>query len=294
MNKILGEDGRVNLKDILVFLDVSSAGDERLRLATRIAKGHQACLSAVFLLDDVMTGLAPGPVVPEFGLAAGSFIPGATDISLSAIVAEDAEQRFRDWLRSFGVEGDWYPLARTDMAGLISLAQTADLVIMGQVNPNARHASAWRPEEIVVACGRPVLMVPYVGSFAQVGCRVLVAWDGSREAVRAVNDALPVISAAETVTIMTVRASAKDFERDRLPMQRIIRHLARHGIAASADETLRGGVPISDLLLSRAADLSADMVVAGAYHHSPLRETLIGGVSRDLFQHMTVPMLMSH
>ena len=286
----------MNLKDILVFLDAGTASEERLWLATRIARDHQACLSAIFLLDDQAAGSPSNLGVPGFGLTAGplGLVPSAAGISPSAMLAENAEQRFRDGLRSFGVQGDWYPMDRADTAGLVTLARAADLIIIGQMNSHARLTPTWRPEEIVVACGRPVLMVPYTGSFAQVGRRVLVAWDGSREAVRALNDALPVIGAAEVVTVMTVRASAKDFERDRLSSERIVRHLARHGVTAHADETLRNGIAISDLLLSRAADLSADLIVAGAYHHSPLRETLIGGVSRDLFQHMTVPLLMSH
>jgi len=291
---MLGQEGRMKLKDILVYLDVGSAGDERLRLATRIARDHQACLSAVFLLDDQPAGSPPSPVVPGFGLAARPLTPNASDISPGAVLAESAEQQFRDWLRSFGLEGDWYPADRTGTAELVTLAQAADLIIIGQMNPNVRLTPTWRPEEIVVACGRPALMVPYTGSFTEVGRRVLVAWDGSREAVRALHDALPMMSAAETVTVMTVRASTRDFERDRPSMERIVRYLARHGIAARAEETLRAGTAISDLLLSRAADLSADLIVAGAYHHSPLRESLIGGVSRELFQHMTVPVLMSH
>jgi nucleotide-binding universal stress UspA family protein len=74
----------------------------------------------------------------------------------------------------------------------------------------------------------------------------------------------------------------------------MVHHLRRHGIAAQPEETLRGGIAISDVLLSRAADLAADLIVAGAYHHSQLREALIGGVSRELLEHMTVPVLMSH
>jgi nucleotide-binding universal stress UspA family protein len=74
----------------------------------------------------------------------------------------------------------------------------------------------------------------------------------------------------------------------------VIGHLERHGIQARAEETLRGDLTISDLLLSRAADLGADMMIAGVYHHSKLREALIGGVSRGLLRHMTVPVLMSH
>jgi nucleotide-binding universal stress UspA family protein len=205
-----------------------------------------------------------------------------------------AEQRFRDSLRISGVEGNWCSLGQADVTELVALARAADLIIIGQMDPQARPAPACRPDEVVIACGRPVLMVPYVGNYARVGHRVLVAWDGSREAARALNDALPLISAAETVTLMSVRSRIKDLNRDTQSMERIVCHLARHGIAARTEERLQYGVSISDVLLSSSVDLAADLIVAGAYHHSPLREALIGGVSRALFHHMTVPVLMSH
>jgi nucleotide-binding universal stress UspA family protein len=283
----------MNLKDILIFLDAGAAGEERLRLAMQIARDHQAYLNAAFLLDPAAS--APSSQgATGFGPAASPLIASATDILPSAMRAETAEQQFRDAVRAVRAQGDWYPIERSDTAGLIALAQAADLIIIGQVNPRARLVPAWRPEEIVIACGRPVLMVPYTGRFPQIGRRVLIAWDGSREAARALNDALPVIGAAEDVTVIAVRPRARDFERDRLSMERIVRHLARHGITARAVETVQTSTAISDVLLSSAADLSADLIVAGAYHHSPLRESVIGGVSRDLFQHMTVPVLMSH
>lgn len=262
----------MNLRDILVFLDGGAASEQRLWLATSIARQHGACLSAVFLQDDRVI-----------------------EIPRSTLPSETVRHMFRDCLRSFGGEGDWYPLDRIDTAELIALARAADLTIIGQANPYLRRsAPAWRPEKIVVACGRPVLMVPYIGSYDQVGRRVLVAWDGSREATRALNDALPVISDAETVTVMTVRARERECGRDHSALDRIIRHLTRHDMVVRAEETVRDGSAVSDMLLSRAADFAVDLIVAGASHHSAWHEALVGGVSRKLFQHMTVPVLMSH
>jgi nucleotide-binding universal stress UspA family protein len=137
-------------------------------------------------------------------------------------------------------------------------------------------------------------MVPYVGRFPEIGRRVLIAWDASRETARAINDALPVIEAADVVTVMTVCDDDKAFARVRGGTQRILRHLERHGIAAHVCETIRNGNPVSDVILSRAMDFYVDMIVAGAFQHSPLREALRGGVGRDLLKRMTVPVLMSH
>jgi nucleotide-binding universal stress UspA family protein len=282
----------VSFRDILVFLDEGGASEGRLQLATTIARDHGAYLNAVFLQNGQATGTRPRFAAPWLGLVAQTTGPVVTPLVSEPV--NDTEQQFRDCLHALDLEGDWHPLSRADTEGLITLAQSADLVIIGQVNPGARPAPTWRPDEIVVCCGRPVLMVPYIGRYTQVGRRVLVAWDSSREAVRALNDALPLIRGADEVTVMTVRARAKDLEPGGISMERVVRHLARHGIAARAVQALHLGSAISDELLSRSVDLAADLIVAGAYHHSQLRETLLGGVSRGLFQHMTLPVLMSH
>jgi nucleotide-binding universal stress UspA family protein len=284
----------MKLRDILVFLDGGSAAEGRLQLAINIARNHEACLSAVFLQNGQITASSRGHPAPWLELAAGPLIHGAIATSQSAMLADNAEEQFRERLRSLRIEGDWYAMERADAGELITLAQAADLVVIGQTKPGARKAPAWRPEEIVVCCGRPVLMVPYVGNYPKVGRRVLVAWDGSREAVRALNDALPLIRGAQEVTLLTVRARPKDLDSTNGSTGSIVRHLARHGITARPMQALHLGGAISDELLSRTVDLAADLLVAGAYHHSQLRESLIGGVSRELFQHMTLPVLMSH
>jgi nucleotide-binding universal stress UspA family protein len=283
----------MSLKDILVFLDVSPGSEGRLRLATRVAREHGASLSAVFAYDNREAAFPPGLGVARRGLIT-QLIPTMADITESAMSVDIAEQQFRECLHSLGGEGDWHQLDRADDSEVIAIARTADLIVIGQINPNSRAAATWRPQDVVAACGRPVLMVPYVGTFLQVGRRVLVAWDGSRDAVRALNDALPVIATAEQVIVMTIHARDKDVERDRSATKGIIRHLARHGIVAHVDQRLRSDTAVSDWLLSRAMDFYVDLIVAGACRHSPLRDAVIGGVSRDLFQRMTVPVLMSH
>jgi nucleotide-binding universal stress UspA family protein len=284
----------MNLKDILVFLDAGIASETRLKLAANIARDHRAHLEAAFLPSGETADFLPGIGARPFGL--GGSLPdlGTTEISRSAILAEVTEERFRNHLRSFGIEGKWHLLDRADTAELVALAQAVDLIILGQINPDVRSTPALRPEKIVVTCGRPALVIPYIGSFAQVGRRVLIAWDGSREAVRALNDALPLIGNAEAVTVMTVTARERDFERDHRSLERIVHHLALHGVIARSAITAHGGIAIFDVLLSEAVDIAADLIIAGAYHHSQIREALIGGVSRGLFQHMTVPVLMSH
>jgi nucleotide-binding universal stress UspA family protein len=294
------------LKDILVGVDPSTAGEGRLKLALNLVRAHKAHITACYIMREehaapspILAGVPvnPGPgilVAPQAGPTLGDTVP--TPISPASREAERAEQveeLFRTELRAHGLGGEWHLLSPGETAVFIDLAKSFDLTILGQLSPEIR-STGFRPDEIVIATGRPVLVVPYAGAFDTVGRRALVAWDGTREAARAANDALPLLENAEAVTVMFVGARETALEEHHPSIERMVHHLQRHGIAARAEETLHGDLRISDVLLSRAADLAVDLLVAGAYHHSQLREALVGGVSRELLDHMTVPVLMSH
>ena len=146
----------------------------------------------------------------------------------------------------------------------------------------------------MLSCGRPVLVVPYAGNFADVGRRVLVAWNGRREAARALHDAMFLLADAEAVTVIEIDPPAPGVAAPAASAAQLAAALMRRGIAAKAETETSGDIGVGDLLLSRTADLGADLIVMGAYGHSRVREFVLGGVSRDLFRHMTVPVLMSH
>ncbi len=289
------------LKDLLVCIDPTTAGDARLKLAFNLARANKAHLSGAYPLPEAQAvrggpagfGGVPGMTIAEEPVSPGGAV---SEAFREAEVADRVEHRFKDELRLAGIDGEWHILPDGDSAELIELAKSMDLTIMGQRPPSSRSdgAARFRPDDIVIATGRPILVVPYAGTFESVGKRILIGWDGTREANRALNDALPLLTNAEAVTVMFVGANERDLDQHRPALERIVGHLQRHGINATPGETLRGGLAISDILLSRAADLAADLIVTGGYHHSPLREALMGGVSRDLLDHMTVPVLMSH
>lgn len=294
------------LKDILVGVDPSTAGDGRLKLALNLVRAHKAHITACYIMraehaapSPIIPGVPVNPgagilIAPEGGPTLGDTVPTSiSPASREAERAEQVEELFRTELRAHGLGGEWHLLSPGETAVFIDLAKSFDLTILGQLSPEIR-STGFRPDEIVIATGRPVLVVPYAGAFDTVGRRALVAWDGTREAARAANDALPLLENAEAVTVMFVGARETALEEHHPSIERIVHHLQRHGIAARAEETLQGDLRISDVLLSRAADLAVDLLVAGAYHHSQLREALVGGVSRDLLDHMTVPVLMSH
>lgn len=288
------------LADILVCFDSSPAGEERLAAATRLARSSGADLLGVYPLydDSGDAALFPANAVPAPGVSLGAAAVGvmepAVEVPRGMAQGEIAAERFREMLRLNQIGGDWHMLEGGKSGELIELAKTADLVIAGQYERQGRGRTATRPEDIALACGRPVLIIPYAGSFPTIGTHVLVAWDGTREASRALHDAMPLMEKAESATVMTVVSSESDREPALVSLDRVVRHLERRGIPASAEATLRGDLGVSDVLLSRASDVGADLIVSGAYHHSPYREALFGGVTYDLLDHMTVPVLMSH
>jgi nucleotide-binding universal stress UspA family protein len=288
----------MSLKDIFVCLDPTDAGEARLRFAAALAREHRAHLSAACVLPPGIAGAPPYGGRGSMPPTAAAWLPptsaGAGTPAPGASVADIIEERFRAEVQPHAIEGDWFLFGAGESRDLVGLLAAVDLVIYGQTSPDYRLPAGYRPEDVIVPSGRPMLVVPYAGEFDVPGRRVIVAWDGSREAARALHDALPLIEKAEAVTVMAVRDDPSEFDRDRPSIERIIRHLARHGIAARREETVRGDIPIGDVLLSRAADLDVDLIVAGAYHHSQFREVLLGGASRELLDRMTVPVLMTH
>ena len=287
-------------KDLLVSVDRTSAGEGRLRLAFALARKWQAHLCAVHPRF-TQTLPAESPQFIDYGpvAAPGSGIsvhpPGLAIAAINRAAERDeaAQNLFEDELRASGIEGEWQFVEGG--AEVIELARSVDLAILGQVagEEPVVGAARFQPEEIMMSAGCPTLVVPYAGTFETVGRRVLVAWDGTREAIRATRDALPLMEGAQAVTLIHVAAHDSALGATRPALDRALGHLRHHGIAAQAEETVRGGLAVSDVLLSRAADFADYLIVAGLYHHSPLREAVLGGVSRELLAHMTVPVLLS-
>jgi nucleotide-binding universal stress UspA family protein len=172
----------------------------------------------------------------------------------------------------------------------------ADLIILGQLDPDDPWSPLLhpRPEEVALMAGRPILVVPYAGAFERVGQRVLVGWDASREATRAVSDAMPLLTAAASVTVITVDAEQSGDGHGEIPGADIALHLARHGVVAKVERTTSAGIGVGNALLSWASDMEADLLVMGAYGHSRVRELLLGGATRTVLASATSPVLMAH
>jgi nucleotide-binding universal stress UspA family protein len=170
-------------------------------------------------------------------------------------------------------------------------ARYADLSVVPQ-NKSERqdYRFAELAEDLLVSSGRPVLVIPASGAKKSIGRTVIVAWNGSREAARALADAMPLLEKARTVEVFV---AGKEDIGD-LPGADIAAHLARHKIDVKVNQSAAAGISVGDALLNRASDIGADLIVMGGYGRSRFREFVLGGVTRHILEHLTVPALMSH
>ncbi len=195
-----------------------------------------------------------------------------------------------------GIDGEWRTVASASQEvddALVDHASCADILIMAQPDPGGPAARMIGTlGRVMLQSGRPVLVVPYTGDMKTIGEHVLVAWSGTRESVRAIHDAMPLLQSAKEVRLYAVD-SKNERDSAALPGAEISASLARHGVTAITEKTTAGG-SIADTLLSRAADHGSDLLVMGGYGHSRAREYVFGGVTRQILRMMTVPVLFSH
>jgi nucleotide-binding universal stress UspA family protein len=176
-------------------------------------------------------------------------------------------------------------------AEISAAARLCDLSIVLQPEHARDTFDNTIPLEILFQSGGPVLVLPHTHKGPFEPGRIGIAWDGSRLAARAVRDAAPFLARAHAITIISINESKTP---ETPSPTELAAHLARHGLKAEVERINAGRADVQPLILSIAADASMDLLVMGAYGHSRLQERLLGGVSRGMFQSMTVPTLMSH
>ena len=281
----------MSYKDLLVVLDSETASRGRMDLAAALAERFVAHLVALYPLP-----------VPEAPRHLGYYDPALLEPFFREVreraqeAADKEREAFEHSANLRGLSAEWRAVAEGLESDPALHARYVDLTILGQLDPDRGEAELIRPrpEHVTLASGRPILVVPYAGHYETVGRRVLIGWNATREATRAVSDAMPLLIAADVVTVLTIDAREGPDGHGELPGADISLHLARHGVKATIERTVSAGIPAGDVLLSRAADLGADLLVIGAYGHSRMRELLLGGATRSILRSMTLPVLMSH
>lgn len=280
----------MTLRSLLVLLDESTGPDAASHAARVLAREHGAHV----------TGLAPtGTVEVPAALSDASGLQdfAATAVHLLQKRAQDARDRFAAACRADGVaEFDAVVDAEDTVPAVVRRAHAMDLVVLGQPDPDRPDHPGRRSalEDILLRSPAPALVVPYANAVPTVATRVLAAWDGSREATRAIADAIPLLQRATTVEIVRwVSAKARQETEGAVSrLDALPGWLARHNVKATTRVEVSDG-PVSDAMLSQAADSGSDLIVMGAYHHPRWTERLLGGATRGLLDAMTVPVFLS-
>jgi len=274
------------IKDILLNIAVGLREDGTIAYALSLAGAFEAHLAAVaFAYEPVPAAMlvdeVPLTVIDELRRDAEA-------------AAQAAVEKFNQAARGAGIAAAARTVATSfigtaDMFG--RMARRFDLSVVRQAEPGKSTPAPLIIEAALFETGRPVLIVPYIQKGDLKLDRVMVAWDASRSAARAVNDAMPFLARAGLVEVVVVAEHGKDEE---LPAADLAGHLARHGVKVGVKPVVAPATKVADVLLSHAADSAADLLVMGGFGHSRLREFVLGGVTRGILEAMTVPTLMAH
>jgi len=275
------------VKDIVANLSLADGGNFAGDFAVSVASALDAHLTGLAFIYD--------PVVP---VAATGYIPPEvieTQQRDSQAAAKAVIDRFAAAAQRAGVTAEPIMLPASfagagEQFGLI--ARRFDLAIVGQAQPDKGTVEELIAESALFESGRPVILVPYIQKAPLKLDRVMVCWDGSRPAARAIADAMPLLERAGLVEVVII--ANERGKQDEIPGADMGQHLARHGLKVEVKRITMGDIDVADALLSHAADSSSDFIVMGAYGHSRWREFVLGGVTRSILHSMTAPVLMSH
>ena len=258
----------MSYKDILVYLDASKDATDRLRLAVELAKACGARLIGVDASDESALMGAWGDRVLHIRPAFEAAVKAAG--VASHYIGADAEP---------ALGGDF--------------AHCVDLIIASRPEGDARKLVRMEvPDRVLIEAGGPVLILPQDWIYGPLGRHIVIAWNASREAARSVHDAMPLLEKANKVTIFSFSSHTHALKAS---AERLADHLLHHGVAAHiSDWTDTGDISALEALFASLDTQDADLIVAGAFGHSRLFETLFGGVSHDLLRQPTAPIFMSH
>jgi nucleotide-binding universal stress UspA family protein len=268
----------MGLSHLLVHVDASPRSAERITLAATVARRTGARVTGLFAESSAI-----GPGIAERR-------------DPERIAADEATARRAFEERTAGLATDWWSVGGGDWAHVVGwtvvCCRYADLAVFGQQPEEGARLPADAIEQALEDSGRPLLVVPSAGKYPDVGRRVLVAWTGSRESARALNDAMPFLVGADEVSVLSIQLPSSGQTRAVPPVD-VVAHLAAHGVKASYEKLVLDEMRLVDHVLNRAADDAADLTVMGAHLQRSFPYLPRSGTTHDILRIMTTPVLLS-
>ena len=260
----------------------------RLQAAVALAEAHEATLQAVY-------AQTPNYLMYPYAFSLSpEFAPVLVDDEKAR---RAAAQALFDQRLAGRAHAQWVEEAGEPAQGFSRLALCSDLMVLGQALPRPQSSGALPAdfvESVLLTSGKPALVVPYIGAPEKIGRVALVAWKETRESARALSAALPLLQRAERVHVACGGEGKAVSGWSEAPPLDVQAYLRRHGVQATMHRESTVSRDLGNLLLSLAADLSADLLVMGCYGHGRAREWVLGGASRTVLESMTLPVLMAH
>ena len=272
-------------KDIVVCINESDNRDNTIRTAARFANDNKASLTGLYVRITTLAAVGP------YGYISEEITEEIRKLDIERTAA--AKQSFDSISGELGVTASWLEIDENQWP--IRATAYADLIISNQVayDPYRGGGSTSFVNNLLLESGKPIVLIPNDWHAPTFGSNIVVGWDGSREAIRAIQDAMPLLQKANHVEVVCVNHIDVG---EALDVSQISPYLTRRKVSNSfrLAETDDIQNTAEKVLHSIAGELSADLIVVGGYGHSRLREIILGGVTRYLTKNSTVPVLFSH
>lgn len=272
-------------KDILVLCDKGEANDYRVEMAFLLAKVFDAHVTGVHLIPFPVSGSVYPPYVPN---------SAAPQLDVTEKLTNNLKERFENIASNMKMSCSWKNMEGANVHYIVDNGRYTDLVIAPQGYSRYGENEPRRFNEFfAIHLGRPLLVVPDLKKVFSFPRKVIIAWNESKEATRAVHDALPLLEFAESIQVVSISKNEEQEKMSMIYCNDLRTHLSHHGLNVEVVSPARSPKGVGETLLQNALEFDADLIVMGAYGHSRIKEIILGGTTKFMLDHSKIPLLLS-
>ena len=279
----------MSIKDIMVLCDAGDANDYRVETVLLLAKVYDAHVTGLHLI--------PYPIIPVYGGAFPEAIPytASDQLDEATNIENKLKSKFIKKASELEVPCEWKTIDGVDVRYIIDNARYTDLVVVPQGYSRYGEENTQKIDDYLsIHLGRPIMVIPDLKKVFNLPKYIIIAWNESHEAARAVHDALPFLQYAERIEVVSVSVTSDEEKAYMIYCDDLRKHLSHHNINVEVVSLEQSAKGTGEAILSSAIEFDADLIVMGAYGHSRLKEIVLGGTTNHLLKHTTIPLFLSH